>query len=441
MGFARQVLLTYTVRLVLIPLGAVTGVIIARWLGPQGQGVYATIGAYVATAAMLGNLGLSAAATSAVAGNPGLAPALLANARFSGGFAGLVAVGLLWALRTALPDAFEGIPVELLLLGALALPFTLISSQFHGVLLGLQRVRQYTLVDALERLLMFSSALVLLLVLGFGVTELVAATTLVAVIKLGVFQLQLTPQSKRWRPDPAVFGRLRGFSGRAYVAALLAFLVLRSDIMLIHGLLGSDPTGVYSVAVQIATVLMVLPTAMGNLLFPRIAAAGTEASSAFTAALCRHSVLLISLSSLALAAAGWWVVRLVYGEPYQAAALALGILLPGVWCMSVQILLANDLAGRDYPLFLPVVWLVLLTINVGLNLLLIPWLGIAGAAASSSLAYALALILVLRYWLRRFPAIPLRRLLLLDREELRTFAGRLFRALRPRMPDDGSVVP
>ena len=61
-GFARQVVLTYAVRIFLIPVGLLYAAITARWLGPEGLGVFAAIGAILGIVSQFGNLGLSIAA-------------------------------------------------------------------------------------------------------------------------------------------------------------------------------------------------------------------------------------------------------------------------------------------------------------------------------------------------------------------------------------------
>jgi O-antigen/teichoic acid export membrane protein len=182
---------------------------------------------------------------------------------------------------------------------------------------------------------------------------------------------------------------------------------------------GARDTGLYAVAVRPVDFLLMLPGVAGTLLFPRIAASEGRESVQFTAKVARHISLIMGAACASLAAVAWWIVPLLFGAAYQDSVLALWILLPGVWCMGVQSILANDLSGRDYPRVLIGVWAVLLVTNVGLNLIWIPRFGIAGAAASSLVAYGMALVLIGRYWLKRFPEVRPSELFLPKFEELR----------------------
>ena len=85
-------------------------------------------------------------------------------------------------------------------------------------------------------------------------------------------------------------------------------------------------------------------------------------------------------------------------------------------------------------------WFVLLVVNVALNLLWLPWLGIAGAAASSTVAYVLSLGLMVRYWLRRFPEVRAVDLFVLRRGEWSTLPSRLRESLWRRPKDDTSGI-
>jgi len=186
-----------------------------------------------------------------------------------------------------------------------------------------------------------------------------------------------------------------------------------------------------------ADALILLPALAGMILMPRIAADASARTAELTALLTRHIVFVMTGACLVTAALAWWAVPWLFGAPYQEAARALWLLLPGVFCISVQHVLHQDLGGRNYPIYLAGVWALALTINVTLNLLLLPRLGIGGAALSSSIAYAVAAGLLVRYWLGRFPGCSARSLLRLEPAEARALWGRFTRSFFRRPPERG----
>jgi O-antigen/teichoic acid export membrane protein len=431
MGYKRQVALTYVVRIVLIPVGVLYSIVTARWLGPSGLGIFAAIGAVLGTASQLGSLGLPVAVSRFSAEDEEKVPALIANARVIGALTGAAIVVVLAMLYALFPAAFGEVPRNLMLVAALALPLSFASSQFQAVLLGRQRVREYNFMEGMDRVLALAVAFVVLVMLGLGLPALIVMTVVTAAFNYLVYHAVLWPESARLRPDPGLARSMGRFTGKVYLATLLSFLVLRSDILLINGMLGSDPTGLYSVAVRPIDFLLMLPAVAGTLLFPRIAASGGDRQSAqLTATVARHVALIMLATCTVVAAVAWWVVPALFGAEYQGSVIPLWILLPGALCMSVQSILGNDLAGRDYPLAIVWIWTVLLVTNVGLNLIWIPRYGIAGAAASSTVAYALSLFLMGRYWLKRFPEVRAIDLLRITADELRSLGDTLTRPFR-----------
>jgi len=424
--FGHQIALTYVVRTLLIPLGVLNAVIVARWLGPAGKGTLAAITTYLAMAGTFGSLGLATEATRVVAADARRTGSLLANARLTGGLTGLLALAVLLGLFRLLgAGAFDGVSFELLLIAGLALPFSQVAAQFHAVLLGQRRVTAYNAVESIDRVALVAASAILLIGFGLGVTALVIVATLIAVVKLGTLHGLLLPESRQLRPDPALLRSAGHVSSRAYITTLLAFMVLRSDIVLVNGMLGSEQTGVYSVAVQLAGFVLMFPAAVGTLLFPRVAATRETDNTAFTALVSRHVALVVTTIVIVLGFGCNWVVQALFGPAFQDAGRALQLLLPGAWCIAMQVILANDLGGRDYPRVLPAAWAVSLTVNVALNVWWIPVHGIAGAAAASTIAYALVFLIVTAYWLRRFPQIGARRLYLLSSDELRRIPDRI----------------
>ena len=426
MAFARHVSLTLLLRIVFVPLALLQSAVVARWLGPDGQGIFSATGSWIATAAMLAALGLATSATAFAAGDATLTAALFANARLTGLLTGGFAIALVATIGMLIPSALGPVPLPLLLLAAAALPFSLASSQFHGILLGRRRIRDYNVMEILDRTMLLSGTLLLLPGLGKGVRALIALTVALALVRYAAYHVLLRPDSRRLRPDPPLLRRMAAFSAKAYVVLLLSFLVLRSDIVLVNGLLGARATGLYSLSVQAADFLLILPGVIGTLLFPRVAAASRDEGSAhFTAKVCRYTAFGVGAACLATAAACPFAIRWIFGEAYAGSIVPLWALLPGVWCMALQLVLSNDLSGRDYPAYMIAVWSVVLAANVGLNLLWLPRIGIVGAAAASSVAYALALGLSARYWLQRFPDVRASDLLFVSAAELREAVLRL----------------
>ncbi len=93
-------------------------------------------------------------------------------------------------------------------------------------------------------------------------------------------------------------------------------------------------------------------------------------------------------------------MELLFSSRFLPAVNPLRILLPGAAAMGISRVLANDIAGRGKPLLNSYVAGGTLALNLSLNLLWIPRLGIAGAALASTVSYTATLVIRLTIYRR-----------------------------------------
>ncbi len=182
-------------------------------------------------------------------------------------------------------------------------------------------------------------------------------------------------------------------------------------------------TGVYSVAASVAETLWYIPTALGVVIFSRVAAASLDAAP-LTSAVTRVTLafgLFVAVPALVLAPSG---VELLYGAPFRDAGPALQLLLPGIVAYGVVAVLSQFLLAAGAPGRSTLVLLTGLVLNLVANALLIPRFGIIGAAMSSSFSYTItALLMVIAF--HRLTHQPLRDTLVIRRSDIRQAVERM----------------
>ncbi len=389
MSFRNRATLTLLVRGAMVGVGLLSSVVTARWLGPEGRGLLATLSVITGLTLQFGNLGLHSGNVYYVAKDPGAAPAVLGNSLwlslFLGGLGGLgaVAAGLLR------PSWFPGIPFALIAVTAAALPFHFMMLLFQNCLLGMREVKAFNVFEGAGKTLTFLALAVYLVLLGGGAqgaVVLFAVTSAVFALASVVYCRRLVPSG--FRLDSALFRRMIGFGGKVYLSCLMSFVVLRSDMLLVNYYCGAAQAGVYSITVQIADTLLLVPMTIGMLLFPRIASEQADRQEEVTSRVIRHTALLLGL----LCAVAWVlvgpVVSFLYGPPFGEAAVALRWLVPGIWAVGLNGVLMNHFGGQGMPWVTVAAPCVGAVLNVLLNLFLLPRYGIVGAAAASTVAYA-----------------------------------------------------
>ncbi len=395
--FVRQVSETYLTRLFVVALGFVNSVLVTRILGPEGRGLFAVANTLSATGVQLGNLGLQSSNTYYVSRDPRALPVLLGNSLIVSAAAGMLVLAVfpLAQLRPGLAP----IGGALLALTCLAIPAGLVSLLLQNLLIGTQQIHAYNVIDLATRVL----AVVLVAAtspFGFVSAETVFALVLATVV-LGAFWSYRRLQAQLGRPIGWSLEVLRlclPYGLRAYFGSLFVFLVLKLDILLVTYLRGATETGYYAVAVGLADLLLMFPTVVGTILFPKLSAApdlDTRWQRVRQVLAVMVPATLVGLLATYVVAAP--LIRLAYGAAFDPSAAAVGWLLPGVACYAINNILMNFLASCGMPLVVVYSPLIALLVNVAANLALIPRFGFVGAAMSSSLAYALMLAMSLLY--------------------------------------------
>jgi O-antigen/teichoic acid export membrane protein len=424
--FARDSSYTMIRQVIAIVLGMAISILLARGLGVEDRGVYAVALLLPRTLVTFLNLGVAPATVYFVGrGDRELEAAARGNialAFWNSLLAVLVgAMVIVWGGETLFP----GVPVNLLLISLAVAPLLLHTTYLLAILQGIQDFRAYNWVTMIPQMVMLALVLVLVWWIPGGPLGALAAflggnlAALAALIAL----LMRRSQSKRmfalWL-DWAYTRQVMGYGLRAHVSNIIAFLNYRADMFLLNLFTGAAAVGVYAVAVGLAERMWILSKSVSTVMLPRIASLdGEEAKRRqLTPLIARH----VRWCSLAMGLVTWvlakWGIVLLYSDAYLESAVALRALLPGVVALSFSKILANDIAGRGNPGINSQQSTIAFVVNVIANLILIPRLGVVGAALATSLSYSLLTILKLFVYIR-IAQVSWRDVLLLNREDWR----------------------
>ncbi len=394
--FVRKVAETYATQVFLLGLSLVTSIIVARALGPIGRGLYAVAMALGLIGVQLGNLGLHASNTYYVAKDRHLLPTLLGNSLVVslvlGGGIGLLGLCVFhWWPR------FAPLQGPLLWLALAWIPIGLAFLLMENLLLGLQQVRAYNIVELLNRVLAF--ALICMIVVRSRTSAKTVFIAMLVSITLAtcwtIIRLVRVIDRFPWPSAQILMAHFR-LGIKAYLIALFGFLLLRIDLFMVKYFLGPEQAGYYSVAATMADYVLMLPSVIGLILFPRLSSLkshGEKFRQATWAAKGTASALLPILVVSAIAAKP--VVNLLFGRAFLPAAAAFLWLIPGVFAMGIETTLVQFLNSLGYPAAIVWLWFSATILNFLLNLWMIPAFGIVGASVASTICYSLVFCVVI----------------------------------------------
>jgi O-antigen/teichoic acid export membrane protein len=394
-SFAQNIAQTFATRLVMLGTGLATAILVARALGPDGRGLYAVAVAIGAIGVQLGNLGLHASNTFYVAQDRKILPALIGNSLLVSFLFGALTAGATWIVLLRWPG-LAPIPRSLLYLALLWIPSGLAYLLLQNLLLGVLEVSKYNQIELLTKLLGLGLLGIVIARPGARV-ETVFLTGLVGLVAgfLWVLRRLLRLATRAPWPDASLLKGNLGLGFRAYLAAFFAFLVLRVDLLLVKYLLSTSDAGYYSIAATMADSIVILPTVVASMLFPRLSAMADETRrwnlARKTAVLTGLTMLPVVLVAFAFAQP---VVRIFFGPAFMPAVPAFIWLLPGIFFLGIETVLVQFLNSKGFPKIVVGGWLLCCVANIALNLWAIPAYGIVGASVVSSICYTLICIVV-----------------------------------------------
>jgi O-antigen/teichoic acid export membrane protein len=390
-----DVFLTFAGKGITLLLTVATVSVVARALGPSGQGLFAVAYTLSLLLIQIGGLGLTTANPYFTARDRASRPRIVGNAVWFAAALGLVLVVVGVLLKLVAPDTVEGLGWTPLLVTLAGIPGGLAAVFLQGVLLGEGRMVAYNAVDVAQAALTLAGLIVVLFVLDEGLT---GALLVIAASRyagaLAYFTLLARAGAPALRPDVGLARTMLRYSFRIYVAALISLLVIRLDLLLVNAFLGSDEAGLYSVAAALADGMFVLPMVIGLNLFTRVARGDPDQA---TAEIFRSVFVLYGLVCLATVPVAGFGIRAIFGAGYAEAETLYYWLLPGIFCLGMLTILSHHFAGRGFPRAAMGIWFVGLAVNLAINLAFLPGRGAWVAALASSISYAL--LLALHMWL------------------------------------------
>ncbi len=185
------------------------------------------------------------------------------------------------------------------------------------------------------------------------------------------------------------------YGGKVYIANSISFLNYRFDMFLIAFFLNPAAVGIYSIAVALSERIFVIPHSFSTVLVPKISSSSELDANQFTPKVIRHTLFIVIILSLVLFIVAKYLILLFFGSDFMGSVLPLIILLPGIIAFAIGGVIASYLSGRGRPEFAAYSSSACLVVNLILNIILIPRIGIAGAAVASSIGYIVDTLIVL----------------------------------------------
>jgi O-antigen/teichoic acid export membrane protein len=428
-------------RVVWSAMGVVSGVILARWLGPHDRGVLALVLLLPSTIVTTVKFGAAQANVYTINRHKASVDAVASNALVLAIFWGVVSSLAVWAVRDRLTDSvLRDVPDWALVFALVRVPMLLLDNYLFSILQAIGKFSTYNIRLLLSESLRLVLLAIALIVFDMGLMAALVIYTLVWMVNVIWLVTAMSTRIRfRLSIDWPLLRETYSFGIRSYVQILTQHMLLRISFYMVSYYLGAASVAFYTIALRFTELVLEVPQAIGLVLYPRLASLDEDEIHRLTAQTCRRTLMITAPAAAALALIGPYVIVLWYGDDFAEATGPLPWAAIGVALMSIYVIVTRDFTSRAKQRINTVSGLVALASNAVLNVLLIPPLGIVGAAMATAFSYAAACVVLIVFFLRE-SGLTLSDLIIPTGEDIKYFIDVGTRLAR-RVPGAAKYLP
>jgi len=357
-------------------------IVTARFMGPSGRGVYALASLTAILCSLPFGSVWSANAIEVARRRTSLRELLGSS----------LVIALVGGVATALAAfavaAFLGDRWWIVGFPAATAPLILVARYGEGLYQAIGHVRAVNVITV-GRVLLPLAFVTPPLIAGADIKTTIAIWTLwLVVLPLLIYPpLQRLVGAPRLPSEHGLYRRLVVTGSKLSVANTALVVSPRIALIALAAFSGDAAVGVYSLAVAAGDVLYLMTNSLISTTFEGIATRDREASVALAARSIRHTFLLTAAVGALLVPSVALLLPILVGDAFGDVPLVLMILVPGVLGLSCFWVLHTFFAvqlGR--PWIVTRIALITLVVNTVLCLILVPLLGLWGAAIATTTA-------------------------------------------------------
>ena len=322
-------------------------------------------------------------------------------------------------LRTLVPPELGEAAI---LLVSLTVGITTVAAWNRSILIGLHAFLRANMTDVLRPICGITLIIVIAVVASGSVTLKLVLLFLTANAAAGAiagffYQRGIRPQTSP--RDVAASREVVRYCLPAFTGDVFQFLNYRFGLFAVSYWAGVGSVGLLQSAAFVSQALWLFPQALAAVIFPITisATARREDTSQLNATSARIALWLSIACGSALAATAPLFVPMFFGARFYPAVQLLWLLLPGSVIFSLSKVLASFLGGIGQPKWNCYGSAVGAAVTVLLALVLVPKYGARGAAVATTASH-ICNSAVLTFAFGRHTRVPLRRILVLQGEDI-----------------------
>ncbi len=391
---------------------------LAWFLGPAGRGSYAVCLMYSALLTTIFVVGCDVAGIYFVASRRFDVSQGITNILIYGGLGSAAAMlagfGLLY---TGLPFLEKASPASFHL-ALILIPVNLFSLVLLKLLTAVRRYSQYALVSVMQGVAQLIFVFFFVRVLDGGVNGALGAILATGSITIAITLILFRKKDGALlrRPSLVQIKEMLHYGVRYYVAKISNMANIQFGTLILALFATREEIAFFAVAMQVTIQVLIIPDTLTLVLIPR-SARDREGEKSLVARSARLTGLICGAGLLLLVVFARPLVGIVFSPAFLPVVPLIRIISIGVLVRSVSKVFVPYLIGTDHPGIASIGVGTGMIVNLGLLLLLLPFMGLPGAAVAVTAGY-LSGAVVLLFWFSRLSGLNFSEILVPRRQDI-----------------------
>lgn len=440
-SFLSDIFNSFFWRIITTAINLVIGIILARYLGAEGRGVYAIVILTIVLLTLISNFGIPNATIYYVGKekdniqnifSTGLIHALISASLVLGGI-------LLIMFNPWSTTLFFSANHSIYLLALAALVPQAIASQIKHFIIGQKKIVLYNRLMTLDVLLLSMSLGLFVIILDYGIQGAILGYVISSFIGLIVnsyFVREYLQAFQLSNIDIPFFKNAFKLGRQFFATGIGGFGIQRVNYLLLEWFHTATSVGLYTVASALPTLFLIIPSQLATILYPWVANTENEKDKVkLTLLTIKVSFYICLLLMIPLSLFIQTIIILLYGIEYKDTYIAALILLIGMLFSGLAGVIVNYLAGIGKPQY--GVYLTIINI-LGLVLfgcIFIPNGNIEGAAIAKTTAEFISIVYLFFVFINH-SKVRLKEILIPNRQEISKFKAAIIAVISKKTQID-----
>jgi len=365
------------------------GVYIARYLGPSNYGLLNYVISFVGLFAFLSSFGVDGIVNREIVRDHSKKDEIIGTAFYIKIVGSILAIIMVFFVSLYITkDIFTLLLIWLFALNFIPQAFNVIEIYFQSQVLSKKVVTAQIVANIISTILK-----ILVIILGKGIFWLmviyVIETSIYALILLFSFR-KFGNHIRKWRFSINMAKSLLRDSWPLMFASIAIGIYMKIDQVMIKNMLGNEQAGIYAVAVKLSEMWYFIPVLICTSLSPAIVNAFSISKEFFGSRMKKlyfsmfwMSFIIASITTVL----AYPIVKILFGTAYLGAVTTLQIYVWAGISVSLGVATGQYLLVNNFTKISFYNTLLGAIINVILNIILIPRIGIIGAAIATVISY------------------------------------------------------